>query len=206
MWSDQCTLSWCFSYNWWDDVIQKDLHVKTTDFSMVLPFHSCHPRHFVRAIPFSQCLRLWRLCSKEENFQSRCAGTKRQTNSKRLPYYPYQSTRFLRAHVPIHCNMLEDQRIWTEFHTSLDTIPVISLLVDGCSNICLSSTSALGWRRLFLILPLLVRETVATSVICLCLQKSLSSLSMHLWNQVVILAKAANYARRISKRQQCFKV
>ena len=51
--------------------ISTDLHVKETDTGMTLPFNSCHPRHCVRSIPFSQCLRIRRICSSDSTFHQR---------------------------------------------------------------------------------------------------------------------------------------
>jgi len=51
--------------------ITTDLHRKETDAQMTLPFNSCHPRHCVRSIPFSQALRLRRICSEDSSFEQR---------------------------------------------------------------------------------------------------------------------------------------
>ena len=51
--------------------IVTDLHIKPTDANMCLPFHSCHPRHCARSIPYSQCLRIRRICSSDETFTKR---------------------------------------------------------------------------------------------------------------------------------------
>ena len=55
-----------------EGLISTDLHIKPTDAAMVLPFHSCHPRHCTRSIPYSQCLRLRRICSEDTTFHRRC--------------------------------------------------------------------------------------------------------------------------------------
>ena len=52
--------------------LETDLHVKDTDAGMCLPFSSCHPRHCTRSIPYSQCLRLRRICSTQAAFWRRC--------------------------------------------------------------------------------------------------------------------------------------
>lgn len=46
-----------------------DVYIKETDAGMILPFHSCHPRHCVMSIPYGQCLRIRRICSEESLFQ-----------------------------------------------------------------------------------------------------------------------------------------
>ena len=53
-------------------VITTDVHTKPTDANMLLPFHSCHPRHCMRGIPRGQALRLRRICSEDETFMLRC--------------------------------------------------------------------------------------------------------------------------------------
>ena len=59
-----------------DGDLLTDLHVKDTDAHMYLPFSSCHPRHCVRSIPYSQCLRIRRICSDNTVFHQRCEELK----------------------------------------------------------------------------------------------------------------------------------
>ena len=49
-----------------------DLYVKDTDTHQYLLASSCHPSHCKRSIPFSQCLRLNRICSEVSFFDKRC--------------------------------------------------------------------------------------------------------------------------------------
>ena len=65
--------------------ISTDLHVKPTDAHMYVPFTSCHPRHCVRAIPYSQCLRIRRICSEDEKFQHRCRELMTKLQSRGYP-------------------------------------------------------------------------------------------------------------------------
>ena len=51
--------------------IATDLYTKPTDAHSYLHRQSCHPLHCVSNIPYSQMLRLRRLCSKEEDFEKR---------------------------------------------------------------------------------------------------------------------------------------
>lgn len=49
-----------------------DLYSKPTDSHAYLRFNSCHHFHVKKNLPFSQFLRMRRLCSSEENFEKRC--------------------------------------------------------------------------------------------------------------------------------------
>ena len=53
-------------------VFSTDLYVKPTDTHQFLHPASCHPFHCKKAIPFSQALRLNRICSEDEEFENRC--------------------------------------------------------------------------------------------------------------------------------------
>ena len=52
--------------------IQTDLYTKPTDSHNYLNYNSAHPRHCRDGIPYSQFLRLKRICSKEETFTHQC--------------------------------------------------------------------------------------------------------------------------------------
>ena len=49
-----------------------DLFVKPTDAHQRLDPSSCHPDHCKKGIPYSQALRLNRICSDNESFDKRC--------------------------------------------------------------------------------------------------------------------------------------
>ena len=51
-----------------DDKIQTSVYYKETDTHNYLHFSSFHPDHCKRAIPYSQFLRLHRLCSDDDDF------------------------------------------------------------------------------------------------------------------------------------------
>ena len=52
--------------------LSSDLYVKPTDTHQFLHPSSCHPFHCKKAIPFSQALRLNRICSEDDDFENRC--------------------------------------------------------------------------------------------------------------------------------------
>ena len=52
---------------------------------MYVPFASCHPRHCIRSIPFSQCLRIRRICSDDDKFHHRCKELKDRLVSQGYP-------------------------------------------------------------------------------------------------------------------------
>ena len=52
--------------------INTDLYVKPTDSHQYLQSSSCHPYHCKKGIPYSQALRLNRICSDPSSFDKRC--------------------------------------------------------------------------------------------------------------------------------------
>ena len=55
-----------------DGKIITDLHVKPTDTHQYLDSSLCHPYHCKKDIPYSQALRLNRICSNNAFFDRRC--------------------------------------------------------------------------------------------------------------------------------------
>ena len=55
-----------------EGVIETDLYVKSTDSHQYLLSSSCHPFYCKKGIPYSQALRLNRICSNNEFFDKRC--------------------------------------------------------------------------------------------------------------------------------------
>ena len=49
-----------------------DLYVKPTDTHQYLHVSSCHVSHCKKSMPFSQALRLNRICSENAIFDKRC--------------------------------------------------------------------------------------------------------------------------------------
>ena len=50
-------------------IISTSLHHKSTDTHQYLAVKSCHPRHCKAAIPYSQALRIRRICSSDHDFR-----------------------------------------------------------------------------------------------------------------------------------------
>ena len=55
-----------------DNKIQTSAYYKPTDSHNYLLYSSSHPQHTLNSIPFSQFLRLRRLCSDDRDFESKC--------------------------------------------------------------------------------------------------------------------------------------
>lgn len=54
-------------------IITTDLHVKPTDTYQYLLATSCHPNHTKRSMPYSQALRILRICFNLETARVRCS-------------------------------------------------------------------------------------------------------------------------------------
>ena len=52
-----------------NNTMYTDLYTKPTDAHMYLRYDSCHPKHCTKSLPYSQFLRIRRICSKESNFE-----------------------------------------------------------------------------------------------------------------------------------------
>ncbi|XP_070174345.1 uncharacterized protein [Littorina saxatilis] len=56
-----------------DSILSTSVHYKDTDAHTYLTFHSSHPSSTIRSIPFSQFLRLRRICSDTDDFEEKAA-------------------------------------------------------------------------------------------------------------------------------------
>ena len=56
--------------------VHTDLFVKETDTHQFLHFSSCHPFHTKKGIPYSQAVRMRRICSSEEFYENRVSDLK----------------------------------------------------------------------------------------------------------------------------------
>ncbi len=57
-----------------DDDIITDLYTKPTDSHNYLLYTSCHPGHTKRSLPYSQFLRIKRICTKIQDFEQQCTN------------------------------------------------------------------------------------------------------------------------------------
>ena len=55
-----------------EGIIETDLHVKPTDSDQYLLSSSCHPFYCKKGIPYSQALRINKICLNNELFDKRC--------------------------------------------------------------------------------------------------------------------------------------
>ena len=60
-----------------EGVIETDLHVKPTDSHQYLQSSWCHLFHCKKGIPYSQALRLNRICSETNSFDKCCHDLER---------------------------------------------------------------------------------------------------------------------------------
>ena len=65
--------------------IETDLYTKPTDSHNYLDWNSCHPKSTKIGIPFSQALRIRRICSKDSNFNFRLSQLESYLHFKKYP-------------------------------------------------------------------------------------------------------------------------
>ncbi len=65
--------------------LSTDLYIKPTDSHAYLNFSSCHPRHIVNSIPYSQAIRIQRICSEETQLKSRLSDLKSNLVERGFP-------------------------------------------------------------------------------------------------------------------------
>ena len=68
-----------------DDHLSTSVHYKPTDSHSYLLYSSSHPKHTLNAIPFSQFLRLRRLCSDDDDFSNKCSEMRSFFLSRNYP-------------------------------------------------------------------------------------------------------------------------
>jgi hypothetical protein len=97
-----------------DGKLTTDLYVKPTDANMCLPFHSCHPRHCTRSIPYSQCLRLRRICSEDHTFLKRAQELKEKLQKRGYPSKLIQDSIDKVAALPRETTLIYKEKEQTE--------------------------------------------------------------------------------------------
>ena len=60
-----------------EGITETDLYVKPTDSHQYLLMPSCHPFYCKKGIPYSQAIRLSRICSNNEFFDKRFSDLKK---------------------------------------------------------------------------------------------------------------------------------
>ena len=75
-----------------DNKLATSVHFKPTDSHSYLLYSSSHPSHVKDSVPYSQFLRLRRLCSEDSDFNSKCDE---MSNFKNIPYQPCWSNPYL---------------------------------------------------------------------------------------------------------------
>jgi len=109
-----------------DGQLVTNLFVKPTDTHQYLAANSCHPRHCKEAIPYSQALRMRRICSSDESFNRRT--TELKEHLVRRGYNPsqvqqqlertrYTSARKMPSHPEPKPHKTEEHHWWS--HTIL---------------------------------------------------------------------------------------
>ena len=68
-----------------DGAIFTDLHIKPTDGHQFLHYKSSHPNHIKNSIPFSQALKISRLCSSQKDFSAHISNLK-DSNLNEIKY------------------------------------------------------------------------------------------------------------------------
>ena len=65
--------------------IYTTLYVKPTDRNNYLPFDSAHPYHCKKGLPYGQFLRIWRICSRVEDYHHHCVDKAALLRQKGYP-------------------------------------------------------------------------------------------------------------------------
>ena len=118
------------------------LHVRPTDTQKYLHASSCHVSHCKKLIPFSQTLRLNRICSENPFFDKRCNELEvwvkeRDYSSKLVRRQILKSTKFSRSEV---LNKRKSVGNSNRFVFNLTYHPVLSKLKNVLSEIHLLLT------------------------------------------------------------------
>jgi len=108
-----------------EGVLSTDLYSKPTDTNQYLLPSSCHPPHVTKSIPYSQALRIRRICSTDKSLKIRLGQLK--NNLKRRGYkQSIIKKSFNKAQNISRSSLLQykDKQNVKEPHVSSHTIPV----------------------------------------------------------------------------------
>ena len=92
--------------------IETDLYVKPTDTHLHLHSSSCHPYHCKNGIPYSQTLRLNKICSDSISFDKKCNDLERWLLER--GYKEKVRKQVLRGRATCRDNILNRQRTLEE--------------------------------------------------------------------------------------------
>ena len=116
-----------------------DLHTKKTDKHQFLSPKSCHPKHCSRSIPYSQAIRLKRICSSESKLNYRLGQLKTQLKSRGYKTKNITDA-FDKAQEKDRASLME----YKNKATRADRIPFVVTFHPDLTNI--SSTIRKHWR------------------------------------------------------------
>ena len=68
-----------------NNTMYTDLYTKPTDAHMYLRYDSCHPKHCTKSLPYSQFLRIRRICSKTSDFEKHSKSMKDHFSKRGYP-------------------------------------------------------------------------------------------------------------------------
>ncbi len=109
-----------------------DLYSKPTDAHSYLPADSYHPPHCIKSLPYSQVLRLKRICSKSDDFTKHTSDMrtyfKRQGYSDQLFDNAFNKVKDLDRHTLLHRERNVDE-------DTMNPIPLITIYGTGMPNI-----------------------------------------------------------------------
>ena len=94
------------------DRTRTSIHYKATDTHSYLHYDSSHPRHCKESLPYSQLLRLGRMCSDQADFLNKAQEmAKRETtdnrsNLKRRWIFAADSSTYISCHVVTYVNTI----------------------------------------------------------------------------------------------------
>ena len=99
--------------------LETDLYVKPTDKHQYLLKSSCHPSHTKQSIPFSMALRLRRICSTDEFFNTRSDALTTHLIKRRYPH------RFIKEEIEKVRHISRSKALETSMKDQSNKIPFV---------------------------------------------------------------------------------